>query len=344
MSQELIEWGRTKKLPAGYTDQPLIELEDVHVSFSKKSFLRPEVFIKAVDGVALKVGRGEIVGLVGESGSGKTTLGLAAIGMIKIDSGKITLYKESSNPIEVSSAKGSSWKKLRTDLQIIFQDPFSSIDPNMKVYDALRIPLETHGVKDRAQVETRISSVFERVGLPNDVLESYVFQLSGGQRQRVGIARVLLFNPSFVVADEPVSMLDVSLKGDILDIISKIATNFRVAFLFITHEMAVARVISDRIAVMYLGQIVEIGGADAIIDNPLHPYTKALLQATPNIDPSKKDSLIEVNIRGDIASSGIDPKGCKFHARCPYVMDICLTQSPMLKAKEPTHEVACWLY
>jgi oligopeptide/dipeptide ABC transporter ATP-binding protein len=321
-----------------------MSLDDVRVVFSKKSFLRPEILIRAVDGVTLKIGKGEILGLVGESGSGKTTLGLAAIGLVKATSGKVFLYKGNDGQIEVSSAKGSTWKKLRTDLQIIFQDPFSSIDPNMKVFDALRIPLETHGTRNRAQVETRILSVFDQVGLPKDILDSYVFQLSGGQRQRVGIARVLLFNPSFVVADEPVSMLDVSLKGDILDIIRKIAGNFRVAFLFITHEMAVARVISDRIAVMYLGQIVELGTAESVIENPLHPYTKALLQATPNIDPSKKDTLIEVNIRGDIASGGLDPQGCKFHARCPYAMEICLTQPPTLKDKEPTHSVACWLY
>ena len=321
-----------------------MSLEDVHVDFSKKAFLRPEVRVKAVDGVSLKIGKGEIVGLVGESGSGKTTLGLAAIGLVKSTSGKVTLFKGPDTQVEVSSAKGSTWKKLRSDLQIVFQDPFSSIDPNMKVFDALRIPLEAHGVKNREQVETRIVSVFEQVGLPRDILDSYVFQLSGGQRQRVGIARVLLFNPSFIVADEPVSMLDVSLKGDILDIIKKIAENFRVSFLFITHEMAVAKVISDRIAVMYLGQIVELGTADDVIGNPLHPYTKALLQATPNIDPSKKDTLKEVNIRGDILSGGLDPQGCKFHARCPYAMEVCMTKSPELKDKDPAHSVSCWLY
>ncbi len=312
--------------------------------FSKKSFLQPEIQIKAVDGVSLEIARGEIVGLVGESGSGKTTLGLAVIGLVKTDSGKILLHKTPEEQIEVSSARGSTWKKLRNDLQIIFQDPFSSIDPNMKVFDALRIPLQAHGTRNRAQVEARIVNVFDQVGLPRDILDSYVFQLSGGQRQRVGIARVLLFNPSFVVADEPVSMLDVSLKGDILDIIKKIAENFRVAFLFITHEMAVAKVISDRIAVMYLGQIVELGSADDVIGNPLHPYTKALLQATPNIDPSKKDTLIEVNIRGDITSGGLDPQGCKFHSRCPFAMDICLTKVPELKDKDPGHSVSCWLY
>jgi len=214
----------------------------------------------------------------------------------------------------------------------------------MKVFDTLRIPLEVQGVRDRAQIETRITSVFDQVGLSPDTLGNYIFQLSGGQRQRVGIARVLLFNPSLIVADEPVSMLDVSLKGDILHIIKKIADNFQVSFLFITHEMAVARVISDRIAVMYLGQIVEIGSADSIVSNPLHPYTKALLQATPSIDPSKREVLREVNIRGDITSGGIDPSGCKFHARCPFAMDICSKQSPELKEKESGHMVSCWLY
>lgn len=284
------------------------------------------------------------MGLVGESGSGKTTLGRASIGLTKIDSGTIALFKKEGFRIEVSKAKGSQWKKLRSDLQMIFQDPFSSIDPNMKVFDALRIPLQAQGLKDRKQVEARIGNVFEQVGLPADILNNYVFQLSGGQRQRVGIARVLLFNPSYVVADEPVSMLDVSLKGDILTIIRKISENFQVAFLFITHEMAVAKVISARIAVMYLGQIVEIGPSDLIVENPLHPYTKALLQATPNIDPSKRTQIIEVNIRGDITSGGSDPTGCKFHARCPFVMDICTKERPSLKEKDSGHSVACWLY
>jgi oligopeptide/dipeptide ABC transporter ATP-binding protein len=335
---------RGTKLPAGYIEQNLIDLEEVKVVFRKKSLLKEEIVIKAVDGVNLKIGRGEIVGLVGESGSGKTTLGLAAIGLVKATSGKVVLYKAEDKQIEVSTAKGAQWKRLRSDLQIVFQDPFSSIDPNMKVYDVLRIPLQTRGIKDKSQLEARIASVFEQVGLPADLLGSYIFQLSGGQRQRVGIARVLLFEPSFIVADEPVSMLDVSLKGDILTIIKKIAENFQVAFLFITHEMAVAKVISDRIAVMYLGQIVELGTADTVISNPLHPYTKALLEATPNIDPSKKGTLKEINIRGDIAAGGLDPQGCKFHARCPFAMDICLSQVPSLKENASGHSVACWLY
>ncbi len=159
-------------MPAGFTEQTLLSIDDVRVVFSKKSFLRPEISIKAVDGVTLKIGRGEILGLVGESGSGKTTLGLAAIGLVKTTSGKIILYKGNDGQIEVSSAKGSTWKKLRNDLQIIFQDPFSSIDPNMKVFDALRIPLEAHGTRNRTQVETRIVSVFEQVGLPKDILDS----------------------------------------------------------------------------------------------------------------------------------------------------------------------------
>ncbi len=312
--------------------------------FRKKPFLREETHVKAVDGVNLKIRRGEVLGLVGESGSGKTTLGKAAIGLIKITSGKVKLYRRDNTPADVSSAKGSQWKRMRAELQMIFQDPYSSIDPNMKVYDVLRIPLEAHGIKKKAQVDTRIISVFDQVGLPADIFNDYVFQLSGGQRQRVGIARVLLFSPSFVVADEPVSMLDVSLKGDILAIIKKISENFEVAFLFITHEMAVARVISDRIAVMYLGQIVELGTSESIVSSPLHPYTKALLEATPYIDPSKRDILKQVNIRGDINSDRPDPSGCKFHARCPYVMDVCLTQIPSLKEKESGHDVACWLY
>ncbi len=330
-------------MPVGYTDQPVISIDEVNVFFEKKKLFSPLVVVKAVDGVSLEIGRGEIVGLVGESGSGKTTLGRVAIGLQRPTGGSV-VYSDGSTTIKVSESRGKQWRELRKHLQIIFQDPFSSIDPNMRVYDALRIPLQSQGVKDKKEIEGRIFEVSNQVGLPTDSLWNFVFQLSGGQRQRVSIARVLLFSPLFVVADEAVSMLDVSLKGDILNIIKQIANNFGVGFLFITHEMAVARVIADRIGVMYLGKIVEIGKADQIISNPLHPYTKALMQASPAIDPSLRETIKTLNITGEIPASGNHPSGCKFHPRCPFVMEICRNEAPALKEVESDHWVSCWLY
>ncbi len=332
-------------MPAGSTSggEPVLRFEDVSVFFTKRRFLGPPSVIKAVDRVNLEIAQGEIVGLVGESGSGKTTLGRTAIGLQRATSGKV-IFSDGELNIDVSSAKGRVWKELRKYLQIIFQDPFSSIDPNMRVFDALRIPLQAQGVKDKKEIESRIYTVFIEVGLPTDILWNFVFQLSGGQRQRVSIARVLLFNPSFIVADEAVSMLDVSLKGDILNIIKKISKNFGVAFLFITHEMAVAKVISDRIAVMYLGNLVEIGPSNEVISKPLHPYTQALIQASPTIDPSLRDTYKVMKITGEIPLSREHPPGCKFHPRCPYVMETCRVNFLDMKEVESGHFVSCWLY
>lgn len=335
-------------MPAGSTEglapAPVLVAEDVRVFFVKKGFLEKSSVVKAVDGVSLQVHRGEIVALVGESGSGKTTLARAAIGLTRPTSGRVLLLDGTGEEEDVGRAKGRDWKEMRKKLQIIFQDPFSSIDPNMRVYDSLRIPLSAQGLKDRSEVQRRISDVMQRVGLPEEILNHYVFQLSGGQRQRIGIARVLLFNPLLVVADEPVSMLDASLKGDILHIIENEANKNGVAFLFITHDMAVAKVVANRIAVMYLGKIVEVGTGDALISDPLHPYTKAMLQASPVVDPKMREELKQVNIIGDLPTSTAHPAGCKFHPRCPYAMDVCRTQEPPLKEAKAGHTVACWLY
>lgn len=332
-------------MPAGSTDAPqdtVLKMEKVEVFFTKKGLFEKPSVVRAVDGVSLEVGRGEIVALVGESGSGKTTLGRAAIGLSRPSAGTVTLYDGKTE--DIGTARGRRWKQLRRKLQIIFQDPFSSIDPNMRVYEALKTPLRAQGVKSKDEVHGRIEAVMKRVGLPDEIVNNYVFQLSGGQRQRVGIARVLLFEPALVVADEPVSMLDASLKGDILHIIGNESRQNKVAFIFITHDMAVAKVIADRIAVMYLGKLVELAPSGEAVSDPLHPYTKAILQASPTIDPSMKDEIKEVNIIGEPAKSTDHPSGCKFHPRCPYAMEVCKTQEPPMIDAKPGHSVACWLY
>jgi peptide/nickel transport system ATP-binding protein len=332
-----------KELPAGSTNRPVLRLEDVHVFFTKKRFLEKATVVKAVDGISLEVQKGEVVALVGESGSGKTTLGRAAIGLTPPTSGRITLF-DGDSEIDVGRAKGRTWKSLRRKLQMVFQDPFSSLDPNMRVYDALRIPLQSQGIKKADETSQLIHDVLKRVGLPPQLLTNYIFQLSGGQRQRIGIARVLLFDPAVVVADEPVSMLDASLKGDILNIIKKESEERGTAFLFITHEMSVARVAARRIAVMYLGKIAEIGPADRVIGGPLHPYTQALLQASPTIDPAMRETFRKVNVKGELTISTEHPPGCKFHPRCPYVMDACKTNVPELREVKPEQWASCWLY
>jgi peptide/nickel transport system ATP-binding protein len=280
---------------------------------------------------------------VGESGSGKTTLGRAIIGLSRPTSGRIVIVVDGVER-DIGAARGKEWKRLRAHLQIVFQDPFSSIDPNMRVFDALRIPLQSSGVKGRGEIAKRVSDVMRRVGLPEQIVNNYVFQLSGGQRQRVGIARVLLFDPSVVVADEPVSMLDASLKGDILNIIERESKENGVSFLFITHDMAVAKVVARRIAVMYLGKIVELGLAEDLLSDPLHPYTRAMLQASPTIDPSMKDQIKQISIIGELAQSTAHPSGCKFNPRCPFAMEVCREKEPPLKEVRPGHQVACWLY
>ncbi len=330
-------------MPAGSTSQPVLRLEDVQVFFATKRFLQKPTVVKAVDGVSLEVGKGEVVALVGESGSGKTTLGRAAIGLTPLTSGRVTLL-EGDEEIDVGAAKGKTWKKLRKRLQMIFQDPFSSVDPNMRVYDTLRIPLQSQGIKEADEISRLIDDVLKRVGLPRELLASYIFQLSGGQRQRIGIARVLLFNPAVVVADEPVSMLDASLKADILNIFAKESRERGTAFLFITHEMAVARVAARRMAVMYLGKVAEIAPANRIVEDPLHPYTKALLQASPTIDTGLREGSRKVNVKGELSLRSEHPPGCKFHPRCPYVMDVCKVNVPELKEVKPEQWVSCWLY
>lgn len=330
-------------MPAGSIEEPVITLENVSVFFSKKKILGPLTVVKAVDSVSLQVGNGEIVGLVGESGSGKTTLGRTAIGLQRSTSGRI-LFTQDGTSVDVGAARGREWRSLRKHLQIIFQDPFSSIDPNMRVFDALRIPLQAQGVKDKKKIQVMVTRVFESVGLSTDVLWDYVFQLSGGQRQRVSIARVLLLNPAFIVADEAVSMLDVSLKGDILNIMRKIADELDVGILFITHEMAVAKIIADRIAVMYLGNLVELGPANEVVAKPLHPYTQALLQASPTIDPSLRDTIRTINIKGEIPNSTAFPSGCRFHPRCPFAMERCTNEVPGMREVERGHYVSCWIY
>ncbi|MDP8003303.1 MAG: ABC transporter ATP-binding protein [Caldisphaera sp.] len=327
---------------AGYIDpNVLIATQGLKVYFTKGGFLSEKQITKAVDDVNVSIKRGEVMALVGESGSGKTTLGRAMIGLQKPTDGKI-IYNKNGSPI-VITPKTKVIKHIRRELQMIYQDPYSSIDPYMKVIDALSMPLKYAKIKEKSEINKKIEEVLNMVGLPNDVLNNYVFQLSGGQRQRLSIARALSLDPKFLVADEPVTMLDASLKGEIVDLLKKINKQTNITIMFITHELPIAKIVANRILVMYKGKIVESGRATTVLKDPLHPYTKALLEAYPKINPESKDIIKNINVKERSIESG-KVLGCPFYDRCPFATQKCLEKMPDLKSVSSDHEVACWLY
>ena len=322
-------------MPAGSTDENVVEIRDLKVYFKKGGFLsRKKTVTKALDGVSLDIKKGEILGLVGESGSGKTTLGRVTVGLQKPTGGRVYLNVDGTR-IDVAKAKLKTISKF---VQMVYQDPYSSVDPIMKVYDVLKLPLKYRGVED---IEGKIREAMELVGLPLELLENRVYQLSGGQRQRLSIARAIAVDPKYVVLDEPTTMLDASLKGEILKIIKNIRDEKGITFLLITHELPIAKLISDRIAVLYLGKILEVGRASDVLEKPLHPYTQALLDAYPKIDPSFRGKMKEIRVKIDVVRP---EKGCVFHPRCPFAMEKCKESEPELKEVERDHYVACWLY
>mgnify|MGYP001770634696 CR=1 FL=1 len=319
---------------AGSTEN-IYEIRNLKVYFTKGGLLgRSRVVTKALDGVSLDIKRGEILGVVGESGSGKTTLGRVTVGLQRPTEGEVILRVE-DKAINVGKAK---LKEVSKYVQMVYQDPYSSIDPIMKAYDVLRMPLKYRKVSDP---DKRIEEAVRLVGLPPEVLENRVYQLSGGQRQRLSIARAIIVDPKYVVLDEPTTMLDASLKGEILKIVKNVREERGITFMLITHELPIAKTISDRIAVLYLGKVVELGTASDILGRPLHPYTQALLDAYPRIDPSLKDKVKEFKIKVDVVRP---EKGCVFHPRCPFAMEKCKDSEPELKEVERGHYVACWLY
>jgi len=327
------------RLHAGFIK--LLEIRNLKVYFTKGGILSKKSITKAVDGVDLDIGKGEIVGLVGESGSGKTTLGKTSIGLIKPLQGSVSLYINDNEKVDIFKVKGKGMRELRRYLQMIYQDPYSSIDPYMRVYDTLRLPLQYAGIKKKEELNEMIRDALELVGLPEELLDSYVFQLSGGQRQRLSIARAVILDPKYVVADEPVTMLDVSLKGEILKVINRIRETKLTSFLLITHEIPVAKAISNRIAIMYAGKILEIGNTEEVVNNPLHPYTQALIEAYPKIRPERRNEFINIRIKDELV---IPEKGCKFYPRCPFALEKCKLEEPKLVEVKRDHYVACWLY
>jgi len=308
----------------------------------------PPKYVRAVDGVTFVVRKGEIFGLVGESGCGKTTTGRLILRLIEPTGGKIYFSGKDITDIPMRELR-----PLRKEMQMIFQDPYGSLNPRFTVFNILEEPLLIHHIgattKEREEL---VAKALEEVRLvpPQEFMFRYPHQLSGGQRQRVAIARALILKPKFIVADEPVSMLDVSIRAEILELMLELKRKYELTYLYITHDLSTARYFCDKIAVMYLGKIVEMGPAKRIIDNPLHPYTRALVAAVPEPDPSNRLKIREVPIKGEVPSAVNIPPGCRFHTRCvafdehPEIRELCKSKEPPLIEVEPDHYVACHLY
>jgi len=300
---------------------------------------RPSQYLKAVDGISFGIRPGEIFCLAGESGCGKTTTGRLVLRLLDPTEGHVFF-----EGIDITSLEGEELKTFRRKAQIIFQDPYESLSPTMNVLDIVTEPLVIHNIGSKSERIEYAIKALEDVALEpaENFLHRYPHELSGGQRQRVAIARAIILKPKFIVADEPVSMLDMSIRAGILKLMLDIREKYKIAYLFITHDLAVAKHICDRIAIMYLGKIVEMGSAEQVIDNPYHPYTKALVAAIPIPNPLVK--VDNVPIKGEVPSPINLPTGCRFHPRCPYATTICRQVEPNLIEVEHDHMVACHLY
>jgi peptide/nickel transport system ATP-binding protein len=322
------------------TNGNLVELTDLKVYFPIKSGIvldRHVGDIKAVDGVSLEIKRGETLGLVGESGCGKSTVGRAILRLYEPTAGTIRFAGQ-----DITKLGEGELRPLRRRMQMIFQDPYSSLNPRHSVGRIIGEPIWTHGIASRRAANARVRELLQIVGLPADAASRYPHEFSGGQRQRIGLARALSLNPDLIVADEPVSALDVSIQAQIINLLENLQSEFDLTYLFIAHDLAVVRHISDRIAVMYLGTVVEISPAEELYDNPLHPYTISLLTAVPIPDPVVEKQRERILLAGDLPSPANPPDGCRFHTRCPYLQPTrCATERPELRKLADGHLVLC---
>ncbi|ARO14629.1 oligopeptide transport ATP-binding protein OppF [Ketogulonicigenium robustum] len=316
--------------------EALLQVDDLKVHFPiRAGVLQRQVgAVKAVDGVSFTLNRGETLSLVGESGCGKSTTGLALMGLVRPTGGGVSFDGQS-----IANFNRKTLRDYRKRMQIVFQDPFSSLNPRQRVRDIIRAPLDIHSVGNPAEREARVADLMARVGLRPDQADNFAHQFSGGQRQRIGIARALALQPDIIVCDEPVSALDVSVQAQILNLLADLRRDLGVAFLFISHDLGVVEHISDRVAVMYLGKIVEIAPKGQIFANPGHPYTQLLMRSAPSLDPRARHTFSASS--DDIPSATKKPAGCAFHTRCPLATDVCRQIEPALTERAPGRQMAC---
>jgi len=317
-------------------EKEVIKVQGLKKYFPVKSgfFSRDIKHLKAVDDVDIVINKGETLSLVGESGCGKTTLGKTVIRLYDPTEGTIK-FKD----LDITSLSSSELRKVRKKFQMIFQDPYSSLNPRQRVDSIVGEGLYIHNLVERNRINEVVKSILYDVGLQQDVMQRYPHEFSGGQRQRIAIARALAVKPEFIVCDEPISALDVSIQAQIINLFLKLKKDYKLTYLFISHDLRVVRYISDRVAVMYLGKIVEIAASNELYNNPLHPYTQLLLSSVPNLDPSSK--IKRQVIKGDPPSPVAIPRGCRFHTRCPLAEDICMNSEPELRRINDDHSVAC---
>ncbi|WP_343082345.1 oligopeptide/dipeptide ABC transporter ATP-binding protein [Ostreiculturibacter nitratireducens] len=323
------------------TSGPLLQVEHLtkhytsHRSLGQRLAGTPQIVVRAVNDVSLSVQRGEILGLIGESGCGKSTLGRAILRLHEPTSGKVVF-----DGTDVTALDAHAMKAMRRRMQIIFQDPYASLNPRRTVAEIVGLPLRLHGLAtSEDEVRAKVGAMIEKVGLKANQLDRYPHQFSGGQRQRIGIARALISNPEFIVCDEPVSALDVSIQAQIIELLQELKRELGLTYLFISHDISVIGYLADRVAVMYLGEIVEMGPVDAVLSHPRHPYTQSLMSAVPEVDAVGHKT--RVRLKGDLPSPLKPPAGCKFHTRCPLATDACRTTAPKVETVAKGHVAAC---
>ena len=323
------------------SDQPVLLKVDKlvkHFPVLRGILQRQVAAVHAVDGISFEIRKGETFGLVGESGCGKSTAGRTILQFYRPTSGQVFL-----DGIDLGTLQGTDLRRMRRRMQMIFQDPYASLNPRMTVNEIISEPFRVHGVGDPKEIKDRVADLLNTVRLSPDYRNRYPHEFSGGQRQRVGIARALALNPDFIVCDEPISALDVSIQAQVINLLEELQAKFGLTYLFIAHDLSMVRHISNRVAVMYLGVIVELGTVDDMYTHPLHPYTQALLSAVPVPDPWVEETRTRIILEGDVPSPVHPPSGCRFRTRCPLAIDICAQETPELREMGPGHTVACHL-